>query len=107
MPKEPRGEIKMDKKTLFEAGYTTLAGKSNEEETAVGGERLARIAMENLAADLARKIHSLVEMARAGQGTSPWLDDDSLTERVKELRGKFYKLAAEAEDLLRDVLGVL
>ena len=97
----------MDKKTLFEAGFTTLAGKPSEEETAVGGERLARIAMENLAADLARKIHSLVEMARAGQGMSPWLVDDTLTEMVKELRGKFYKLAAEAEDLLRDVLGVL
>ena len=97
----------MDKKTLFDAGFTTLAGKLSEEETVVGGERLARIAMENLAADLARKIHSLVEMARAGQGTSPWLDDDSLTERVKELRGKFIELAAEAEDLLRDVLGAL
>lgn len=97
----------MEKETLFDAGFTTLAGKQSERVADMEGERLARIAMENLAADLARKIHSLVEMARAGQGTSPWLDDDSLTERVKELRGKFYKLAAEAEDLLRDVLGAL
>ena len=97
----------MEKETLFDAGFTTLAGKQSERVADMEGERLARIAMENLAADLARKIHSLVEMARAGQGTSPWLDDDALTERVKELRGKFYKLAAEAEDLLRDVLGAL
>lgn len=95
----------MEKETLFDAGFTTPDGKKSEEEEA--REMFARVAMENLAADLARKIHSLVEMARAGQGTSPWLDDDSLTERVKELRGKFYKLAAEAEDLLRDVLGAL
>lgn len=95
----------MEKETLFDAGYTTFVGKPSEEEEA--REMFARVAMENLAADLAREIHSLIEMARAGKGPATWLNDDIFAERVKELRGKFLELAAEAEDLLRDVLAVL
>lgn len=103
--KEPRGEIKMDKKTLFEAGFTTLAGKPSEEELKKARAEKIHEARKMLAEELAGKVKDILFLAREwGFQTIEYYDDMGITQEIKSLCVDLIKVAAKATKMQKDLL---
>lgn len=85
-----------------------LIAEADPEQVERMREQAEKRGREALAADLARKIKICIDTPRMWVEQNIWdLGDETLERRVNELRGKFFRLAAEAEEILRDVLASL
>lgn len=85
-----------------------LIAEADPEQVERMREQAEKRGREALAADLARKIKICIDTPRMWAEQNIWdLGDETLERRVNELRSKFFRLAAEAEEILRDVLASL